>query len=57
MDVLNPKILIVDGRHYRLNNSDCCPNDCIEAPTPTDHVENLPSYIEKDGETMRILFN
>jgi len=46
MDVMRPKILVIDGRQYRLNNNDDCPND----ETPVDNTENLPSYFEKDGE-------
>lgn len=44
MDVLCPQILVIDGRQYRLNIADCCPNIYSE-------TENLPSYVERDGET------
>lgn len=48
MDVLSPKILVIDGRRYRLNTADSCPNDPIE--TQTSITENLAPYVEKDGE-------
>jgi len=62
MDVLRPKILNIDGRKYRLNTNDCCPNECDETEmdkyeTQTDNTkmsENLPSYVEKDGEILGI---
>jgi hypothetical protein len=49
MDVLRPKIMIIDGRHYRLNTADCCPINYNEMQT--DNTENLASYIERDGKT------
>lgn len=49
MDVLRPKLMIVDGRQYRLNNADCCPNDDNEMQT--DNTEHLASYVERDGKT------
>lgn len=52
MDVLRPKILVVDGRHYRLNTAEHCPNDYNESQ-PDNNSEKLPSYVERDGESVR----
>jgi len=65
MDVLRPKILNVDGRKYRLNTADCCPNDCDATETDkaeiqihnTEAAESLPSYVERDGEILKILLD
>jgi len=47
MDVLRPKILVVDGRQYRLNTAaDCFPNDYNESGP--DDSERLPLYVEGD---------
>lgn len=51
MDVLRPKILVIDGRRYRLNNEESCPNDYNEYQP--DNTEKLPTYVERDGETVR----
>ncbi|NP_001280311.1 activating signal cointegrator 1 complex subunit 1 [Acyrthosiphon pisum] len=49
MDVLRPKILNIDGRQYRLNTADCCPNECDETETHnTEMSESLPAYVERD---------
>lgn len=48
MDVLRPKILVVDGRQYRLNTADCSSNDYNESQT--DNTQCLPSYVERDGK-------
>lgn len=53
MDVLNPKILVIDGRRYRLNPGDCCLEDCNDTPTTSnnEHLSQaLPPYVERDGE-------
>lgn len=50
MDVLRPKLLVIDGRQYRLNHAEYCPNDYDEVVQP-DVAERLPSYVERDGET------
>lgn len=55
MDVLRPKILVVDGRQYRLNTADYCPNDYNERQP--DDSERLPSYVERDGENDGIFNN
>lgn len=51
MDVLRPKILVIDGRHYRLNTAEYCPDDYDESQP---NAENLPSYVERDGEFVRV---
>jgi hypothetical protein len=62
MDVLRPKILNIDGRQYRLNTADCCPNEYDEPETDKAETqmhnigtsERLPSYVERDGEILWI---
>jgi len=62
MDVLRPKILNIDGRKYRLNTTDCCPNEYNETEMDrhetqthnTEMSESLPSYVERDGEILGI---
>lgn len=55
MDVLRPKILKIDGRRYRLNTTDCCPNECDETePHNIEISERLPSYVERDGKILGI---
>jgi len=55
MDVLRPKILNIDGRQYRLNTVDCCPNECHETETHnTEMSESLPAYVERDGKILGI---
>lgn len=56
MDLLRPKILVIDGRQYRVNSADCYPDDYINE-TQTDNAEKIPSYVEPDGENVRILIN
>lgn len=58
MDVLRPKILNIDGRMYRLNTDDCCPNEYVEPEIDKAEKqmhnnkisERLPSYVERDGK-------
>ncbi|VVC26391.1 Protein kinase A anchor protein, nuclear localisation signal domain,Activating signal cointegrator [Cinara cedri] len=47
MDVLRPKIFVINGRQYRLNTDDCFPDDNINE-IQTDIAEKLPSYVERD---------
>lgn len=51
MDVLRPKILVIEGRHYRLNTDEYYPNDYNESQPV--NSENLPSYVEREGESVR----
>lgn len=55
MDVLRPQILVIDGRQYRLNTADCCPN--IYNETEANKTESLPSYVERDGEITKYWFD
>lgn len=56
MDVLCPKILNIDGRKYRLNTDDCCPNEYVEPEINkaekqmhnSKTSERLPAYVERD---------
>lgn len=48
MDVMRPKIFVVDGRQYRLNTADCLP-PIDDIGTHRDNTESLPSYVERDG--------
>lgn len=59
MDVLRPKILNINGRKYRLNTADCCPNEYVEPEIDNAEKQNmhnsktserLPSYVERDGK-------
>lgn len=54
MNVLRPKILVIDGRRYRLNTADCCQDDYTHVAQAND-AEHLPSYVELDGENMKVL--
>lgn len=57
MDVLRPKLLVIDGRQYRLNTADCCSANEDNVENQMNNNENFPSYVEKDGEIFRILLN
>lgn len=50
MDVLRPKILVIDGRHYRLNTAEYYPNDYNESQPV--NSGNLPYYVEQNGESI-----
>lgn len=50
MNVMRPKLFVIDGRQYRFNSVDGCPNN--ENETLAAKSEHPPSYVERDGETV-----
>lgn len=50
MDVLRPKLFVICGRQYRLNTDDYCQVDKDNVEPQINSNENLPSYVERDGE-------
>lgn len=50
MNVMRPKLFVIDGRQYRFNSVDGCPNN--ENETLAANTEHPPSYVERDGKTV-----
>lgn len=50
MNVMRPKLFVIDGRQYRFNSVDDCPNNENEILAVKN--EHPPAYVERDGETV-----